>query len=228
MDYALMEKYDRFDNIGFNAGMFLKGPWKKQGDIYKRLESEIVSAGKKTIAPVQTHGSNIVILDDSCNNDKIAADGILCGNGKYCLTVKTADCLPLILADPETGFFGTVHVGWRGLAAGILENLYLSIKNLDIDFNRLYIFLGSSIGVCCFEVGGEVAVLFDDGFVTIKKDRYFLNARGLVKERLLSFGASEDNIQDMAECTSCDAKKYYSFRRDGHAQIQMVSYIYKL
>ncbi|UCE67873.1 MAG: polyphenol oxidase family protein [Candidatus Zixiibacteriota bacterium] len=222
-----MEKYDRFGEVGFNAGIFLKGSWKKQNDIYSKLQSEIVPAGKKTIVPKQTHGSNIVILGDSFGNDGIAADGVLCGNGDYCLTIKTADCIPVMLAERETGFFGAIHVGWRGLAGGIIENLYLSIKNLDMNFNRLYISLGPSIGSCCFELGGEVAVLFDDGFVTADNDRYFLDARGLIKEKLLSSGASKNKILDMAECTSCNAKKYYSFRRDGHAQIQMVSYIYK-
>lgn len=226
MDYAPVEKYERFGHIGFNAGIILKGPWKSQDDIHNRLKSEISASGKKIIVPSQTHGSNVVVLDDSYNN-KIDADGVLCGDGGRCLTVRTADCLPLLLADPESGFFGAVHIGWRGLAGGIIENLFLSIKNLDINFNRLYISLGPSIGDCCFEVGGEVAVLFNDGCVKIKNDRYFLSIKGLVKKRLLSFGVSGNNIMDVDECTGCNALKYYSYRRDGHADIQMVSYIYR-
>lgn len=225
MNYTLMEKYDRFGDIGFSAGIFLKGPWEKQGDIYNKLKSKTEPAGKKIVAPIQMHGSKITILDDSRKNERITADGVVSKNGGYCLTVKTADCVPLVLADPRTGFFGAVHIGWRGLAGGILENLSLAIKNLDINFNRLYISLGPSIGSCCFEVGGEVAVLFDDSSVTIKDDRYFLDIKGLIKERLISFGVSENRISEAAECTSCHTDRYYSFRRDGRADIQMVSFI---
>ncbi|UCC80734.1 MAG: polyphenol oxidase family protein [Candidatus Zixiibacteriota bacterium] len=224
MDYVPVEKYARFGDIGFNAGIILKGLWNTQDHIYDKLESEISSSGKKIVAPPQSHGSNVAILDNSYN-DKIKADGVLCGSGDCCLTVKTADCLPLLLADPETRFFGTVHIGWRGLAGGIIENLFLSIKNLDIDFDRLYISLGPSIGDCCFEVGGEVAVLFNDDTVTARNDRYFLNIKGLVKKRLLSLGVLSNNILDVDECTGCNADKYYSYRRDGHARIQMVSFI---
>lgn len=224
MDYEQVQQYDRFGDIGFKAGIILKGSWKTQDDIYGKLESGISSSGKKIIAPLQTHGSNVAVLDDFPNNN-INADGVLGKSDDCCFTVKTADCLPLLLADPLTRFFGAVHIGWRGLAGGIIENLFLSIKNLDINFNRLYISLGPSIGDCCFEVGGEVAVLFDDGFVKMENDRYFLNIKGLVKKRLLSFGVSSNNILDVDECSSCNAEKYYSFRRDGHAHIQMVSFI---
>lgn len=224
MDYGPVQKYDRFGDIGFRAGIILRGLWKSQDDIYGKLESEISSSGKRIIAPLQTHGSNVAVLDDSFNTN-INADGVLCRNDGYCLTVKTADCLPLLLADPVTRFFGAVHIGWRGLIGGIIENLFLSIKNLDINFDRLYISLGPSVGDCCFEVGGEVAVLFDNGFVKIKNDRYFLNIKELVKKRLLSFGVPNSNILDVDECTCCNEGKYYSYRRDGHAHIQMVSFI---
>jgi len=221
-------KYDRFSDNGYLAGIILKGPWENQSAVYSKLESDIVTADSRIIAPQQLHGSDVVILDNTSFNKKVTADGVLCPELKCCLTVKTADCLPLLLADPATGLFGAVHIGWRGLAGGILENLSLAIKKLDIDFNRLYISLGPSIGDCCFEVGGEAAVLFDDGFVTVKNERYFLNIKGFVKERLLSFGASENKISDIAGCTSCNGDKYYSFRRDGQARIQMVSFICRI
>jgi copper oxidase (laccase) domain-containing protein len=92
---------------------------------------------------------------------------------------------------------------------------------------RLYISLGPAIGECCFEVGAEVAILFDENYVTIRNDRYYLNVRRLVKDRLAAMKVSPERITDVAECTSCLPAKYYSFRRDGHARRQMVSFICK-
>jgi len=218
-------KYDRFVDMGFNAGIIIRGPWNTQGSLYSKLESDVGATGNRVIAPVQLHGSDIIFLDNLDFEEKINADGVLCRNCKCCLTVKTADCLPVILADPVIGLMGAIHIGWRGLAGGILENLFIAIKNLDTDFDRLYISMGPSIGSCCFEVGGEVAVLFDDNFVMKKNDRFFLDIKGLVKKRMLLFGIPENKISDVAECTSCNADKYYSYRRDGHARIQMVSFI---
>ena len=58
-------------------------------------------------------------------------------------------------------------------------------------------------------------------------DSHFLNIRQVVQDRLINMGVSRENIVDIGECTSCGAEKYYSFRRDGHAREQMVSFICK-
>jgi YfiH family protein len=224
-DIHHVENYAKFDDVGFHSGIILKGPWKSHDDIFKLLKSEIIDSNLSIVSPVQLHGSDIALIDNLPNTSNIAADGVLTRNDKLCLTVKTADCLPLTLADPLTGLFGAIHIGWRGLAGGIIENLTLAIKNLDMDFDRLYISLGPCIGDCCFEIGGEVAILFDNEFVKARDDRYFLDIRTPVKKKLVASGIPEDNIVEITECTSCQSEKYYSYRRDRQAPIQMVSFI---
>lgn len=214
--------------MGFSAGMVLKGPWKEPGQVYGFLKTDVAPEGMEVISLLQVHSPNVMFIGNGLRAGEFVGDGVICREPGYCLTIKTADCLPLLFADPQSGVFGAVHIGWRGLLGGIIENLYKALKNLDISFGRLYNSLGPAIGSCCYEVGAEVAVLFDDRFVTSKNGRYHLDIRGAVKEKLAEFGIGGNQLLDIAECTSCRAEKYYSFRKDGHARIQMASFIYKL
>jgi len=223
-----VQKYREFAELGFPAGVIHKGPWDDPGEVYGFLKTDIAPEGIEVISPVQVHSPNVMFIGNGLKTGEIVGDGVVCRDRGYCLTIKTADCLPLLFADPESGIFGAVHIGWRGLLGGIIENLYLALKNLDISFGRLYNSLGPAIGSCCYEVGAEVAVLFDDRFVTSKNSGYYLDIRGAVKEKLEEFGIGGNQLLDIAECTSCRAEKYYSFRRDGQARIQMASFIYKM
>ena len=219
--------YDRFHDIGFSAGIITRGPWKSREDPYILLNERLAGKGAEVLNPRQVHGSSIVRAEDLADEAKSAADGVLSIAGRHCLSVRTADCLPLLFAEKNSGLFGAVHIGWRGLVGGIIENLYYAVKNLDISFNRLYISLGPCIGDCCFEAGGDVAIFFEDGRVRMEVDKHFLDLRGAVKERLLQFGADEKNIFCENECTSCRSDRYYSFRRDHEAPYQMISFIYR-
>jgi YfiH family protein len=227
MTDSAVEKYGYFADIGFRAGITLRAPWEDSNGTYNYLENEFSPREIVVIAPKQVHGTDISFIRDEIPPGGNATDGVISKNRDYCLTVRTADCLPLLFADSDTGIFGAVHIGWRGLAGGIVENLFLILKNLDINLDRLYISLGPAIGSCCYEVGAEIAILFDNGFVSWKNDRYYLDIRGVVMENLGFFGIGENQIQDIAECTCCLRNKYYSFRREGQARIQMVSYICK-
>lgn len=220
--------YDGFSDIGFRAGVSLKNDNHSRTDPYDMLGSGGLAGSKKVVVPTQVHGSEILFIGNFESGNKKPVDGILSLNPELCLTIRTADCLPLLLADPDSGLIGVVHMGWRGLAGGILENLGIAVKNLDSNLNRLYISLGPAIGGCCFEVGDEVAILFDEAYVTVRNNRCFLDIRSMVKDQLLKFGALPDRIINVEECTSCLSGKYYSFRRDGHAREQMISFICKI
>lgn len=223
----MVVQYGHFEKIGFNAGMVRKGPWNTKEDIYRKIETEIAVDGKQIIIPKQCHGSDVLLLEQDNQLASRSVDGIISTNNGYCLTISTADCLPLLLADPESGFFGAIHIGWRGLLGGIVENMFHAIKNLDIGLDRLYISLGPAIGDCCFEIGPEVALLFDGKYLRPDSGKSYLDIRGAVLDKLLAFGVLENRIQNAMECTSCDSEKYYSYRRDGNSPIQMVSYICK-
>ena len=180
----MVVQYDHFEKIGFNAGIIQKGPWNSKEDIYRKIETGIADDDKQIVVPKQCHGADVLIMGQNNQIATQSVDGIISTNNGYCLTISTADCLPLLLADPVSGNFGVVHIGWRGLSGGIVDNMFHAIKNLDIGLDRLYISLGPSIGDCCFEVGPEVAVLFDDRYVRPNNGKSYLDIRGAVLDKL--------------------------------------------
>jgi YfiH family protein len=219
-----------FDNLraaGFMAGTVLKGAWRNQAEIYDFVGTEILSGKKTIISPIQTHSSEIVFIHDPSNTDNNNADGIMSDSKEVCLTVKTADCIPILLADPSTGVFGAVHVGWRGFLAGIVEELLAEISERGLRPESIRFGLGPSIGKCCFETGEEVAVLFDESSVSVKHQAMLVDLKGAAIEKLLAAGVAAGNIEDVDDCTACSGEKYYSYRKTGDASLQMVSFIFR-
>jgi YfiH family protein len=219
-----------FENLkaaGFMAGTVLKGEWRNQAEIYEFLRKSFPEEEKTILSPIQTHGPEIAFIDDGTATDNINADGVLANSREVCLTVRTADCIPLLMADPATGVFGAVHIGWRGLVAGIVEELTAFIGAREYRPESVLFGLGPSIGKCCFETGDEVATLFEKSLVSMKQEALFVDLRGAVREKLVAAGARAQNIEEIDDCTACSGKEYYSYRRTGDASLQMVSFIFR-
>jgi polyphenol oxidase len=119
--------------------------------------------------------------------------------------VLVADCLPVALAGRAT--VAMVHAGWRGLAAGVLEEGVRAALELDGD-DELVAVLGPCAGPCCYEVGPEVQRAFEReaaGPATI-------DLRAIARGRLLAAGVRD--VRDVAACTICD-ERFFSHRREG-------------
>lgn len=222
----MVEVFDCFGDFGFAAAMTLKGPWRTQVDVYRFVVNNILPSGLTLVIPEQVHGSDVIFLGDEAGPFNFKADAVITRRKDICLSVTTADCLPLLLADPVSGLFGVVHIGWRSLAAGILNNfVHIALVN-GMDITQTKVFSGPAIGPCCFEVGPEVAALFDKEHLSLKDGSTFVDLRKAVESELSSLGIANSNMSGLAECTSCDDKKYYSFRRDTLSPVQMVAFIY--
>ncbi len=133
----------------------------------------------------------------------------------------------MVLADSESGYFAAVHVGWRSFVGGIVENIFQQATKLGMHLNSTRFYLGPGIADCCFEVGPEVAILFEDQFINRRNESFYVDLRGAVESKLEALGAAKGNIANLSECTSCKKELYYSYRRDKETPLQMVTYIYK-
>jgi len=220
--------YEEFRELGFAAGITLKGPWADQKIIYQFVKDRIMARNLHLVVPEQVHGSEVVYLGNDDSNFQFEADGVIAVRPGLCLTVTTADCLPLLLADPVSGLFAAVHIGWRSYVAGILENLFGVARGKGLNKGETKVFLGPAIGPCCFQVGWDVAILFDEKFLDFRYNSVYVNLREAARNKLLLLGVDEDNMRGVPDCTSCDMKHYYSYRRDKESPLQMVSFIYKL
>jgi YfiH family protein len=146
------------------------------------------------------------------------ADGLVTSSATR-VGVVTADCVPVLLFAPRRRVVAAVHAGWRGAAAGIVDEALAHLaRAFDVEPDEIEAALGPAIGACCYEVGSEVRDAFvrSSGDTTASAwrpvgDRLMLDLRGAV-ERLLRRGGVRE-VATIGPCTLL--AEYCSYRRDG-------------
>jgi purine-nucleoside/S-methyl-5'-thioadenosine phosphorylase / adenosine deaminase len=121
------------------------------------------------------------------------------------LIAFTADCLPVALACE--GAVAMLHAGWRGLAAGVLEQGVQTMRSPGSE-GEIVAVIGPGAGVCCYEVGEEVHDIFGGAHREGRK----LDLKALARARLHEAGVGE--VLDLEICTICD-ERFFSHRREG-------------
>lgn len=149
-------------------------------------------------------------------------DALISGRPGVIVGVKTADCVPILLADPSTHVVAAVHAGWRGTADGIAAATVQALVDAGQTTPRnLRAAIGPSIGACCYEVGPDVARRFGVGASSpVHLDLPAINAM-----QLRNAGISNVNIWISQECTFCAADRFYSYRRERESAGRMLSFI---
>lgn len=171
----------------------------------------------------QVHSARVIVNRGQATRQDEDADALIDNTPGLALGVKTADCVPVLLADPVNRAVAAIHAGWRGTAQQIVPT---AIRSMAAEFGTraedLHAAIGPSISRCCYEVGPEVAREF--GLDTA--DRVHLDLRAINSRQLQAAGVPLSNIAISEACTMCDASKvYHSFRRDREAAGRMMSWI---
>ena len=144
-----------------------------------------------------------------------AADGLVTINSNILLTLKVADCVPVYLYEPRKNMIGLVHSGWRGTVGKIVPNAIQLMQKNGAETGEIRCFLGPAIGICCYEVGVEVAHKFDDEAKMKLEDRKWkVGLHDQISLQLASSGIPEENIQTSDMCTY-ESRDCHSYRRDG-------------
>lgn len=129
--------------------------------------------------------------------------------------VRTADCVPVLLHDPETGLSAAVHAGWKGTAAGIVGEVVERLARGGASRASLRGAVGPAIGACCFEVGDEVARHFDPQEVDrTRGSRPYVDLPAANRRQLLEAGLAPRYVEVLPRCTACDPVSFFSHRRD--------------
>src|SRR3989338_8124773 len=152
----------------------------------------------------QVHGAQIATVSGTPGADALVhaeeriagVDALITNSAETPIAVRSADCMPILLADPETGAIGAVHAGWRGTAKRILERTIDELqKNFGAKPENIYAALGPSIGPCCFEVRADVLDAFQklgqpvQEYTQPKSDEsWMLDLRGLNEHQLIQKG----------------------------------------
>ena len=143
------------------------------------------------------------------------ADGLVTADPGVVLAVLTADCAPVLLADPGTGVVGAVHAGCRGLAAGVVEAGVAAMAELGADPGAVVGLVGPAVGGCCYEVGPEVREAvggrYPAALATTRDGRPALDPAAGAAQALERAGAGR--VRVAGECT-IDLERFFSHRRD--------------
>jgi YfiH family protein len=125
------------------------------------------------------------------------------------MMVLSADCLPVALA--TTVAVAAIHAGWRGLAAGVLEEGVRAVRELG-GSDEIIAIIGPGAGPCCYEVGEEVHAAFGGAHRVASPPARNIDLKAIARDRLLAIGVTE--VRDLAACTICD-ERFFSHRREG-------------
>jgi polyphenol oxidase len=155
-------------------------------------------------------------------------DALISAQPGLTLAIRTADCLPVLIADRRNKTVAAVHAGWRGIVREVApKTVEAMARQFGSRPEDLTAILGPAIGACCFEVGPEVAIQFARFF----PERQDLSARTkidlaqAVVRQLRRIGVPEGHIGASQLCTYCQSGFFHSYRRDGDAAGRMISAI---
>jgi polyphenol oxidase len=151
----------------------------------------------------------------------VKADALVTATPGFALTVLTADCQPVLFADPEARVIGAAHAGWRGALSGVLEATVGAMVALGARRDGIRAVIGPSISQQAYEVGPEFldSFLADDPgndryFAQGKADRAMFSLQSYSRERLRAAGIADPVWT--GHCTYSDAGRFYSYRRSQH------------
>ncbi|MDP2409113.1 MAG: peptidoglycan editing factor PgeF [Pseudolabrys sp.] len=188
-----------------------------------RMAASLGVAPARLLSLYQIHSPEVVVADEPWAGDaRPRADAVVTRTPKLAIAVSTADCGPLLFADPEAGVIGAAHAGWRGALTGVIEATVEAMEKLGADRGRIAAALGPTIRQPNYEVGPE----FVDRFVAADaaNARFFTDSAragfarfdlpGYVGARMKAAGVAA--FEDLGLCTYAEPDRFYSFRRSTH------------
>jgi YfiH family protein len=185
-----------------------------------RMAATLGVAPDRLLTAYQVHSPDVVVAKEPwAHANRPRADAIVTRMPGLAIGVSTADCGPLLFADPETDVIGAAHAGWRGALSGVIEATVAAMEQLGAKRARIAAALGPTIRQPNYEVGPE----FVERFVAADpaNARFFAPAQrpahamfdlaGYIADRVHRAGI--DNFEDLGLCTYAEPERFFSYRR---------------
>jgi polyphenol oxidase len=203
-----------------------------QSSDYQQLAQAVGAA--RVLSLAQVHGASVVAVHDHSPlpDGQPEADILVSDNPEVAISVRAADCVPLLMADRKTGAVAAVHAGWRGTAArAAVEALKAMEREYGTHPQNVVAAIGPSIGPCCYQVGSDLV----DAFAVAGPERYLidrwfstpppargsgerpqlrLNVAGANGDQLILAGVPPEQIHDVGLCTAMHLDVLTSFRAE--------------
>ncbi len=199
----------------YRAAIFDGFPWLEHG--FGTRECHGWPDRSRLVTLHQMHSDRVVcIRGDAPSGRAGEGDALVTAQAGILVGVRTADCVPVLIADPVRRVVAAVHAGWRGAAAGITRKAIETMRSkFGSEPGDLVAAIGPAIGPCCYEVGPEVS----ERFAPLFPERADLNGRARIdlseanRRQMIAEGVLETHIATGAPCTFC-TPTLHSYRRD--------------
>ena len=176
------------------------------------------------VSPLQVHGDHVYVVETPASrgweglDETLRADALVTRLPGVVLTILTADCVPLLIADPVCRAVGAVHAGWRGTQQEITcQTIETMTRLYGTRPEDLIVGIGPAIGGCCYEVGEEVVAHFTgypETIVAKPNGKYLLDTQQINARQLEALGVPPEQIEISPVCTSCEHERFFSYRAD--------------
>jgi len=172
--------------------------------------------GCRTVALSQVHGRTVhTVRDGAPPSRPPEADGVVTRLSRVVLLLRTADCVPVLLACRSSGVVGAAHAGWRGALAGVVQATLAAMVELGARRETIRAAIGPAIGPCCFQVGADVARSFaalSPDLVTSAAGEPHVDLPGAVSHLLRRDGLTAGSVHRLQACTLCRQDLFFSHR----------------
>ncbi|MDX9759050.1 MAG: peptidoglycan editing factor PgeF [Bacteroidota bacterium] len=211
--------------FGFNLGYQL-------GDDDSRVTANIVRYAEALDIEAedlafmhQVHGDHIRVVSEAGAYEE--TDAMITTQPRVGLTVRTADCVPVLLYAPAVQAIAAVHAGWRGTAEHITRKTAARlVSEFGAEAAGIHAFVGAAADVCCYEVGEEVAALFPERWLHhVEGKNPRLDLPGANIQQLQDLGVPAANIERSGLCSIHERHLLHSYRRDGDRSGRMLATI---
>ena len=185
-----------------------------------RVATRLGVAGEDLCSLYQVHGSDVMLVQSGYPDDqRPQADGMVSTTPGVALGILTADCAPVLFAEPESGIIGAAHAGWRGALDGVTDMVIEAMLDLGARRSKIHAAVGPCISQESYEVGPE----FPDWFLeedpanaeffvpSARPDHFMFNLSDYVHMRLAEAGVGE--VESLAMDTCSDEDRFFSYRR---------------
>jgi YfiH family protein len=228
--------YREFAQFGFLHGIVVfKGlPLDVPHSAWLEIVNETVRKGlvprpKRLMIPDQIHSGVVRYVRHVAGGKDLVCDGLVVDEPEVMIGISVSDCLPLFAVNGMGGVAGLAHCGWRGVAAGIVEEFTRVVRGTSRQPGETAYLIGASIGDCCYEVRDDLLQRFDPAEVNehaARRDgRVYFDLKGLVASRLCREGVRPGKISIDKTCTSCKKYLLSSYRAGGRDCGRMLAFI---
>lgn len=189
----------------------------------RRVAEAMGVAPDRLVTPRQVHSTHVALAEEPWPAGPAAprADAVVTRRAGLAIGISTADCAPVLLADPDARIVAAAHAGWRGGLDGILDETVAAMERLGARRGAIRAAIGPTISQTAYEVGPE----FRDRFLAADtaSARFFADADGgrphfdlpgFLRARLRAAGVGA--VENLALCTYADDHRWFSYRRATH------------